>query len=73
VLKNSIPLAEIENVDIWDTFATRNLQIYVKGQEDLFIANLLNRRNLAQVLSFLKNRGVPLSNHAKAFLTANAA
>jgi len=73
ILKKSIPLAEIENVDIWDTFATRNLQVYVKDQKDLFSANLLNRRNLAQVLSFLENRGVPLSNCAKAFLSANSA
>ncbi len=72
VLKKSIFFAEIENVDIWDTFATRNLQIYVRDQEDLFSANLLNRRNLARVLGFLKKRGVPLSNRAKAFLAANS-
>ena len=73
VLKKSIFFAEIENVDIWDTFATRNLQIYVRDQADLFSANLLNRRNLARVLKFLKKRGVPLSNRADAFLAANPA
>jgi hypothetical protein len=73
ILKKSIPFTEIENIDIGDTFATRNLQVYVKDQEDLFSANLLNRRNLAQVLRFLENRGVPLSNRSKAFLSANSA
>ena len=73
ILKKSILFGEIENVDIWDTFATRNLQIYARGREDLFSANLLNRRNLAQVLRFLENRSVPLSNRSKAFLSANSA
>jgi hypothetical protein len=73
ILKKSILFAEIENVDIWDTFATRNLQIYVRGKEDLFIANLLKRRNLEQVLGYLEKRGVPLGNRAKAFLSANSA
>lgn len=71
ILKKSIRFAEIENADIWDTFATRNLQIYVRGKEDLFSANLLNRKNLAQVLRFLKNRGVPLSDRARDFIAAN--
>jgi hypothetical protein len=71
VLQKAIPLAEIENIDIWDTVATRNLHVYVKGREDLFTANLLNRRNLAQLLSFLQQRGIPLSNRAKAYLSAN--
>ncbi len=73
VLKKSIFLAQIEKVDIWDALATRNLQIYVRDQEDLFSANLLNRKNLAQVLRFLKKRGVPLSNRADAFLAAHPA
>jgi hypothetical protein len=72
ILKKAIHLVEIENVDIWDTFATRNLQVYVKGKKDLFSANLFNRRNLAQVLSFLKNRDVPLSNRARVFLSENS-
>jgi hypothetical protein len=71
MLKRAIPLSQIENVDIWDTFATRNLQIYVKGKEDLLTANLLNRMNLSQVLNFFLNRGVPLSSRAKAFLSVN--
>ena len=71
ILKKSILLAEIEKIDIWDTFATRNLQVFVRNQEDLFSANLLKRGNLAQVLKFLKNRGVPLSDRARAFLAAN--
>jgi hypothetical protein len=73
LLKNAILLSQIENVDIWDTIATRNLQVYVKGQEDLFTANLFNRMNLFQVLNFLVNRGVPLSSRAKAFLSMNSA
>jgi hypothetical protein len=72
VLQKAIPIVEIENVDIWDTLATRNLQIYVKGKEDLFTANLFNRRNLSQVLNFLAKRGVLLSTRAKAFLSANS-
>ena len=70
ILKKTILLSEIENVDIWDTFATRNLQIYVKGKEDLLTTNLFNRMNLSQVLNFLANRGVPLSRRAKGFLLA---
>ncbi len=73
MLKKAILLSQIENVDIWDTFATRNLQIYVKGKEDLFTANLLNRMNLSRVLNFLVNRGVPLSSRAKVFLSVNSA
>jgi hypothetical protein len=73
VLKKSIRFAEIENIDIWDTVATRNLHVSVRGREDLFTANLLYRRNLAQVLSFLQQRGVPLSNRAMDFLSANSA
>lgn len=73
LLKRSIRFAEIENIDIWDTVATRNLSVSVRGREDLFTANLLNRRNLAQVLSFLQQRGVPLSNRAKDFISANSA
>ena len=72
ILQKAILLAEIENVDIWDTFATRNLQVYIKGKEDLFSANLFNRRNLAQVLSFLKNRSVLLSSRARDFLSTNS-
>ncbi len=73
LLQKAIFLSEIENVDIWDTIATRNLQIYVKGKEDLFTANLLNRMNLSRVLKFLLNRGVPLSSRAKTFLSVNSA
>jgi len=72
LLKKAILLSQIENVDIWDTIATRNLQVYVKGQEDLLTANLFNRMNLSQVLNFLVNRGVPLSSRAKAFLSMNS-
>ena len=72
LLKKAILLSQIENVDIWDTIATRNLQVYVKGQEDLVTANLFNRMNLSQVLNFLVNRGVPLSNRAKSFLSMNS-
>ena len=72
ILQRTILLAEIENVDIRGTFATRNLQVYVKGKESLFSANLFNRSNLAQVLSFLKNRGVLLSSRAKDFLSTNS-
>lgn len=71
LLKKAIPLSQIENVDIWDTFATRNLQIYVEGKEDLLTANLLNRMNLSQVLNFLVTWGVPLSSRANAFLSVN--
>lgn len=71
ILKKAIFLAEIENVDIRDAFATRNLLIYIKGKEDFFSANLYNRKNLAQVLHFLKNRGVLLSSRARNFLTTN--
>jgi hypothetical protein len=71
ILKKAIHLVEIEKVDIWETFATRNLQVYVKGQNDLFSANLFNRKNLAQVLGYLKNRNVTLSNRAKEFLAAH--
>jgi hypothetical protein len=72
ILRKAILLSEIENVDIWNSFATRSLQVYVKGKEDLFTANLFSRRNLAQVLGFLKNRGVLLSNHARDFLSPNS-
>lgn len=73
VLKKAILFAEIEYIDIWDTVAAQNLQVYVRGREDLFTANLFSRRNLAQVLDFLLNRGVPLSARAQAFLSKNAA
>jgi hypothetical protein len=59
LLQKTIPLAEIENIKIWDTVATRNPDVYVRGRENLYTANLLNRRNLAQVLSFLQQRGYP--------------
>lgn len=70
--KRSILLSEIEKVDISDTIGTRNLHIYVKGREDLFTSNLLNRRNLARVLNYLKDRGAPLTPGAKTFMSANA-
>ena len=72
LLKKAILLSQIENVDIWDTIATRNLQVYVKGQEDLLSANLFSRINLSQVLNFLVNRGVPLSGRAKDFMSINS-
>lgn len=73
VLKKSILFSKIEKVDIWDTIATRNIQIYVRDREDLISANLLNRRNLAQVLTFLKDRNVPLSDRAKTYLLQHPA
>jgi hypothetical protein len=72
IMKKAILLAEIEKVDIRDTFATRNLEVYIKGKEDLFSANLYKRKNLAQVLRFLKNRGVLLSDRARNFLSKHA-
>ncbi|PLY00648.1 MAG: hypothetical protein C0624_11820 [Desulfuromonas sp.] len=69
VLKNwSITYEEIESVDVWDTFMTRNLTFYVRDREETVTANLLNRRNLSGMLGFLKNRGVPLSSKAKRFI-----
>ena len=71
LLSQVIRLSDIEYVDIWDSLATRNLQIYVKGEEDLFTANLYNRKNLAKVLSYLKKRSVRLSADAGNFLAKN--
>jgi hypothetical protein len=68
LLKDSILLAELEYIDIWETFATRNLQVYVKDEEDVFIANLFKKKNLSKVLDYFSKKGVPLSNRAKAFL-----
>jgi len=68
IIKSSILLAEIEYIDIWEAIATRNLQVYVKDEEDVFIANLFKRKNLSKVLDYFANRGVPLSNRSKAFL-----
>ena len=72
VLKNwAIGYASIEKIDIWDTLWTRNLTIYVRGREDTFTANLLNRQNLTRTLLFLQTRGAPLTSRAKAFIAEN--
>lgn len=74
VLKNwSISYQEIESVDIWDTFLTRNITFYVHGREDTVTANLLKRRNLAGMLRFLHRRGVPLSARAQTFISEHPA
>jgi hypothetical protein len=72
LMKDEIPLARIEKIDIWDTVWTRNLQVYTRGRPEIFSANLLSRRNLAQVLGFLAARGVPLTDRATTFRQANA-
>lgn len=72
VLSNgSIPLRDLESVDIRDTFATRNLNIYVRGRGDVFTANLLVRSNLAAVPRFPGSRGVLLTQNAEQFMMAN--
>ncbi len=68
IARRSIALKDIERIDIWDTFATRNLNVHVRGREDTFTANLLSRRNLAEVLQYLERRGVPLEQDAAEFL-----
>lgn len=72
LVKKVIFLSEIEKADVMETFLTRNINIYVKNQDNLFTANLYGRRNLAQVLGYLEKRGVPLSERAKAFKAKNA-
>ena len=69
-LMDAADLLPHEKVDIWDTFLTRNINVHIRGHEEMFIANLWNRRNLAQVLRFLDEKGIPLSSRAKAFMAA---
>ena len=68
LLKRGILYHDVEKIDIWNTIGTRNLQVYVKGKEFIFTANLYRHKNLSKILSFLKIRGVPLTDRAESFL-----
>jgi hypothetical protein len=61
--------SDIELVDIWITFGTRNLTFKFRNSIFTFTANLGDDNNLKNALGFLQKKNCPLSSKAEKFLS----